>query len=62
MILSGISVNLSRMYSGRVSEVLRYELLISAVINFAPFVDTTLLNSDLATIISAVGVATFPGN
>jgi hypothetical protein len=33
----------------------------SIVMNRAPFVDITLLNSILATNISAVGVATAPG-
>ena len=33
----------------------------SAVMNRAPFVDTTLLNNNLDTIISADGVATSPG-
>ena len=49
------------MYYGRLSVVMRYKLEISIFVNFAPLVDTTLLNSIFATRISTVGVANSPG-
>ena len=61
MISSGMSLTCMQMYSGRFSGVMGKKLDISIVTNLAPFVDMTLLNRILATIISAVGVATSPG-
>ena len=61
MISYGMSLTCMRIYSGRFSSVMRYKLDISTVMNLAPFLYMTMLNSILATIILAVGVATLPG-
>jgi hypothetical protein len=61
MTSSRLSLNLIWMNLARCRGVMRYKLEMSIVMNCAPFVEMTLLNSILATRISAVGVATLPG-
>ena len=58
IISSGRSRKLMCMHYGRFSGVIRKKFEMSIVINLEPGVDTTLLNNNLATSISAFGVAT----
>ena len=61
MISSGMYLTWMRMYSGRLSGVMRYNYIYISSLTWPLFVDMTLLNRILATSISAVGVATLPG-
>ena len=61
MISFEMSISLRWMYSGRLSGVIKEKFEMSIVMNCAPYVDITILNTSLATIMLAVGVATFPG-
>jgi hypothetical protein len=61
MTSSGISLNLIQMNSAQCRGVMRWKFEISIVMNRAPFMEMTLMNSILATSISAVVGGYFAG-